>query len=199
MRDFDMLRFSLAAAAVLLCTTSFAHDHPAGAAQDDMPEMEMNDPAAAGGPAVTAGDLELSGAFTRATLPNAPVGGGYLTITNKGTSDDRLVSVSTPVAGTSQIHQMKMDGDVMKMNALPDGLVIPAGGTVRLEPGGYHLMFMDLQEPLVEGQSLSVTLTFEKAGTVELQLPIGSPAAKGPATDHSKHSELVTLRLGDFA
>ena len=191
-----MLRFSLAAAAVLLCTTSFAHDQPPALTEGDTHAMEMHDLA---GPVVTVGDLELSGAFTRDTLPNAPVGGGYLTITNKGDTDDRLIAVSTPVAGTSQIHEMKMDGDVMKMNALPDGLVIPAGSTVKLEPGGYHLMFMDLKGPLVEGESIAVTLTFEKSGTVELQVPIGSPAAKGSDMDHSMHSEIVTAHLGDFA
>ena len=163
----------------------------------DMGAMNMGAMDAPAGAPVTVGDLEISGAFTRATLPNAPVGGGYFTITNKGAADDRLVSVSTPAAGTSQIHQMKMDGDVMKMNALPDGLVIPAGQSVSLEPGGYHLMFMDLTRPLVEGQSITVTLTFEKAGAVEVQVPIGSPAAKGP--DHSMHSEIVTVRLGDLA
>jgi uncharacterized protein YcnI/copper(I)-binding protein len=152
-----------------------------------------------GGAPVTVGDLEITGAFTRATLPNAPVAGGYLTITNKGAADDRLVSVSTPAAGTSQIHEMKMDGDVMKMNELPDGLVIPAGESVALAPGGFHLMFMDLTGPLVEGESVTVTLTFEKAGAVEVQLPVGSPAAKGPAMDHSMHSELVVMNLGDLA
>lgn len=164
----------------------------------DMGSMDMGSVDMGGAP-VTVGDLEISGAFTRATLPNAPVGGGYLTITNKGAADDCLVSVSTPAAGTSQIHEMKMDGDVMKMNELPDGLVIPAGQSVSLAPGGYHLMFMDLTGPLVEGQSITVTLTFEKAGAVEVQLPVGSPAARGPAMDHSMHSEIVTVRLGDVA
>lgn len=159
----------------------------------DMGAMDM------GGAPVTVGDLEITGAFTRATLPNAPVGGGYLTITNRGGADDRLVSVSTPAAGMSQIHEMKMEGDVMKMNELPDGLVIPAGGSVALAPGGYHLMFMDLTGPFVEGQSITVTLTFEKAGAVDVQLPIGSPAAKGPAMDHSMHSEIVTVNMGAFA
>jgi hypothetical protein len=161
--------------------------------------MDMGAMDAPAGAAVTVGDLSITGAFTRATLPNAPVGGAYLTITNSGAADDRLVSVTTPAAGVSQIHEMKMDGDVMKMNELPDGLVIPAGETVKLEPGGYHLMLMQLTGPLVEGQSITVTLTFEKAGAVEVQVPIGSPAAKGPAMDHSMHSEATTLDIGDLA
>jgi len=137
----------------------------------------------------TIGDLTITGAFTRATLPNAPVGGAYLTITNSGTADDRLVSASTPAAGMTQIHEMKMDGDVMKMNELPDGLVIPAGQSVALEPGGYHLMLMQLTGPLVEGTKVPVTLTFEKAGTVEVEVDVGGIAAKEPAMDHAMHGD----------
>jgi len=163
----------------------------------DMGGMDMGATGDVG--SATVGDLAISGAFTRATLPNAPVGGAYLNITNNGAADDRLVSVSTPAAGMSQIHEMKMDGDVMKMNELPDGLVVPAGQTVKLEPGGYHLMLMKLTGPLVEGQTITVTLTFEKAGKVDVELPIGSPAAKGPQMDHSMHSEIVAVRTGEAA
>lgn len=185
-----MLKYALAAVAVLACTPAFAHSgHMAAPA-----EMQM-----VAGKVVTVGDLEIAGAFSRATLPNAPVGGGYLTITNKGDADDRLIAVSTPVAGTSQIHEMKMEGDVMRMKELPDGLVIPAGETVKLEPGGYHLMFMELKAPLVEGQSFVVTLTFEQAGTVEVEVEVGSPAAKMPDMEHPMHSEIVTLSREDFA
>lgn len=181
-------------APVLTVTAAGGGDHAMGA-------MDMG--AAVGAPGgmdtagtpVTVGDLEISGAFARATLPNAPVGGGYLTITNKGATDDRLVSLSTPAAGKAQVHEMKMDGDVMKMNELEGGLVIPAGQSVSLAPGGYHLMFMELAGPFIEGQSIAVTLTFEKAGSVEVQIPVGSPAAKGPA----KLSEIVGPKLGDVA
>jgi copper(I)-binding protein len=135
--------------------------------------------------AITAGDLEISGAFTRATLPNAPVGAGYLTITNKGAADDRLVSATSTVAGTTQIHEMKMEGDVMKMNELRDGVVIPAGGSVTLEPGGLHIMFMQLKQPFAEGSTIPVTLTFEKAGSVEVELAVGAINADEPAHDMS--------------
>ncbi len=197
-----MFKHVLATLLVLVSTPAFAHEAPAAHPETGCAhggaitpaEMQMT-----AGQAVTLGDLEITGAFTRATLPNAPVAGGYLTISNKGAADDRLVSVSTPAAGMAQIHEMKMEGDVMKMNELPEGLVIPAGGSVALAPGGYHLMFMDLTGPLVEGESIIVTLTFEKAGTVEVQIPVGSPAAKGPAMDHSMHSELVTVRHGALA
>ena len=126
-----------------------------------------------------AGDIEITGAFARATLPNQPAGGGFMTITNNGTEDDRLIAVETAVAGTSGIHEMSTDGEVMRMRELPDGLEIPAGETVNLEPGGYHLMLMGLNMPLVEGEKFVVTLTFEKAGTVEVTLDIGPRDAKG--------------------
>jgi copper(I)-binding protein len=133
----------------------------------------------------TIGDIEVSGAFTRATLPNAPVGAGYLTITNKGAADDRLVSATSTVAGTTRIHEMKMEGDVMKMNELPDGVVIPAGGSVTLEPGGLHIMFMQLNQAFAEGSTIPVTLTFEKAGSVEVELAVGAINADEPAHDMS--------------
>ena len=129
------------------------------------------------------GNLEISGAFTRATLPNAPVGGGFLTIVNSGDAADRLVSASTPAAGVAQFHQMQMDGDVMTMGELPNGIAIPPGETVTLAPGGLHIMLMDLTRPLVEGETVPLTLTFETAGTIEIALPIADPAADAPATE----------------
>jgi periplasmic copper chaperone A len=129
---------------------------------------------------VAIGDLEVSDGFARATLPNAPVGGGYLTVTNTGSEDDTLIGVSSPVADRVQLHEMKMEGDVMRMGALPDGIPIPAGETVTLAPGGLHLMFMDLKQPLVENETIVVTLTFAKAGTTEFQLIVSGPDAGMP-------------------
>lgn len=159
-----MLRFAHAAlvAALLFVTPALAHDGT-----------------------VHHGPLNISGPFSRATLPNAPVGGGFLTIENTGPDADRLVSATSPVSDDVQIHQMQMDGDVMRMRALPDGLDLPAGETVRLAPGGYHLMFMAIQQPLVEGETVPVTLTFEKAGPVEIELSVLAPAADAPA--HTEH------------
>ncbi len=76
---------------------------------------------------------------------------------------------------------MDNDNDVMRMRALPEGLPIPAGATVVLEPGGLHLMFMDLHRPLVEGDTVTITLTFERAGTIDVPLVVGAPNAEGPA------------------
>jgi copper(I)-binding protein len=141
----------------------------------DMPAMTA-DPLAP----VSIGDIEITDAFTRATLPNAPVAGGYLTITNKGKAEDSLLSATSPAAGKVELHQMSMQGDVMKMAPLPDGIVVPAGETVELSPGGLHIMFMQLKRPFVEGETVPVTLDFEKAGTVEVQLPVGGIGADAP-------------------
>ncbi len=125
------------------------------------------------------GDLEITNAFSRETLPNQPAGGGFLTVTNKGAEDDVLISATSPVSGRVEIHEMKMQGDVMRMRELADGLPIPAGETVELKPGGYHIMFMDLNAPFVEGEAIDVTLTFEKAGEVAVKLMVGPRDADG--------------------
>lgn len=135
---------------------------------------------------VTVGALEIKGGFARATLPNQPVGGGFFTVTNTGEADDRLLSVATDVSPRGEIHEMSMDDSVMKMRKLEDGLVIAAGETVVLKPGGYHLMFMELTQPLVKGEVLPVTLTFETAGAVVVPLAIKAPNARG-SDNHSSH------------
>lgn len=139
----------------------------------------------ASGGAVMLGDIGISGQFTRATPPGAKIAGGYLTLNNDGAQDDRLIGASSPVAGSIEIHEMTMQGDVMKMRALPDGVPLRAGQTVELKPGGYHLMMMDLTQPLTEGESVPLTLTFENAGEVQLSLPVGAINAKGGA--HAGH------------
>jgi len=123
--------------------------------------------------AVTIGDLELSGGFTKAMLPGQPVGGGFITITNKGAEDDVLISATSPNAGEVQLHEMAMVNDVMKMRQLPDGIKVPAGQSVELKPGGLHLMFFKISEPFRDGATVPVTLTFQKAGSVDVVLPIG--------------------------
>eukprot|EP01032_Pedospumella_encystans_P006381 gene6381-7640_t len=122
---------------------------------------------------VMTGDLELTAGFTKAMLPGQPVGGGFITITNKGGEDDRLLSATSAQAGEVQLHEMAMEGDVMKMRQLNDGIAIPAGETVELKPGGLHLMFFKVSDPFKEGATVNVTLTFEKAGAVDVVLPVG--------------------------
>ena len=132
------------------------------------------------------GPINISAPFTRATLPNAPVGGGFMTIENSGTEADRLVSVSANVSGAVQIHEMAMQGDVMKMRQLKDGLEIPAGETVELKSGGYHLMLMKPAKPYVEGEKVPVTLEFEKAGKIDMEFNVTSAKGKA-ASGHSHH------------
>ncbi|TPW27640.1 DUF1775 domain-containing protein [Martelella alba] len=133
---------------------------------------------------VKVGDLDLSDAFARATLPGAPVGGGFLTITNNGDTDDRLIAVSSDAAGVMQLHNMRMDGDVMKMYQMTDGIPVPAHETVTLAPGGLHVMFMDLHGPLVENSTVEVELTFEKAGKVIVPFAVKGVAAREAGMDH---------------
>lgn len=149
--------------------------------------------AAASGPAaassVKVGDLTLTAPWTRATPGGAKVAGGYVTITNTGASADRLISGTFTQAGRVEIHEMAMKDGVMVMRPLADGLEIPAGGTVTLAPGGFHIMFMDLKQPLKEGETVSGTLTFQKAGTVNVTFDvrgIGAGAGTPAATEH-KH------------
>lgn len=136
---------------------------------------------------VKAGDLLITQAWSRQTPAGAKVAGAYLTIENKGASADRLVSGSGDVAGRVEIHEMAMDGGVMKMRPLDKGLVIDPGKTVKFAPGGYHLMLMDLKSPLKQGDKVPVTLQFEKAGKVNLMLDVQGVGAQAPGGDHSGH------------
>lgn len=129
-------------------------------------------------------ELAVLGAFARATLPNQPVGGGFVTITNNGLEDDRLIAVSTSIAGRAEIHEMAMQGETMQMREIAEGLPIPAGETVSLEPGGYHLMFMALEHPLVEGDSFHATLIFEKAGPMDVRFTIRGKGARSHGHNH---------------
>ncbi len=128
---------------------------------------------------ITKADLVISSAWSRATPAGAQVAGGYLTISNKGTSAERLVSFTTDLAGQPEVHEMTNEGGVMKMRPLAKGLVIPAGGTVKLEPGGYHLMLLQLKKQLAAGQRFKVTLVFEKAGPVEVDFEVRAMGQDG--------------------
>lgn len=124
------------------------------------------------------GAIEIDAPFSRATLPMAPTGGAYFSIINTGTTDDRLVSATSPVSGEVQMHEMKIENSVASMREVPDGIVIPAGATVALTPSGTHLMLTHLTQPLVQGETLPLTLTFEHAGNITVEVPIGSIAAR---------------------
>lgn len=115
------------------------------------------------------GDIAISGVWARPSV--AKNGAAYLTLTNKGGGDDALLSASSSVAGTVEIHDMEMDGTIMRMRRL-DRLVLPAGETVMAAPGGTHIMLMGLSAPLVEGSAFPMRLTFEKAGEIEVSVPV---------------------------
>lgn len=129
---------------------------------------------------VKAGDLVISQAWSRATPKGAKIGGGYLNIENKGSAPDRLIGGSADFAGSVQVHEMSMEGSVMKMRSVEKGLTIEPGKTVKLAPGGYHLMMMDLKAPLKQGEKVPVTLEFERAGKVTVSLDVLGAGAKGP-------------------
>src|SRR6202045_1876900 len=130
---------------------------------------------------IKAGDLVISQAWSRATPGGAKVAGGYLTIENKGTAPDRLVGGSADIADKVQVHEMATNNGVMTMRPLDKGLSIEPGRTVKLAPGGYHLMLLDLKSPLKQGDKVPVTLEFEKAGKVKLSLDVQGVGAQGPA------------------
>lgn len=111
--------------------------------------------------------MQFSNAWIRATPPNAQVAGGFVEIDNQG-SDDRLISISSSLSSKVEIHEMKMDGDVMQMRQLKDGLQIPGKEITVLKPGGLHLMFIQPKQALREGQKITATFLFTKAGKREV-------------------------------
>lgn len=126
---------------------------------------------------IKVGTLQISAPWARATPKGAAVGGGYLKITNTGTTADRLLGGSTDVAGGVEVHEMSMSGGTMKMRHLANGLEIEPGQTVELKPGGYHLMFTHLKQQLQQGQHFKATLQFEKAGKADVDFSIAGIAA----------------------
>lgn len=129
---------------------------------------------------VKVGALQITAPWARATPQGASVGGGYLTITNTGTTPDRLTGGSTPVSERLEVHEMTMDNGVMKMRPVTGGLEIKPGQTVELKPGGYHLMFPGLKQHLQQGHTFKATLSFEKAGNVDVTFDIMSMGATAP-------------------
>lgn len=118
------------------------------------------------------GGIELRHPWTRATPPGASVAVVYVEIVNSGSDADRLIAISAPVAEAGEIHETKMDGDVMQMRRVEGGLEIPPGTTVALKPGGIHGMLTKLDQPLVQGSTVEAVFTFEKAGAIEVELVV---------------------------
>jgi len=132
-----------------------------------------------------AGDIEIVQPWSRATPEGAKVAAGYLVLKNHGSSPDRLVSATGEIAGVTQVHEMAVDDKgVMTMRQLADGLEVPADGEVALKPGSFHIMFMDLKRPIREGETFKGTLTFEKAGSVEVEYTVDAMGGNA-MKDHS--------------
>ncbi|MBI1201561.1 MAG: copper chaperone PCu(A)C [Rhodopseudomonas sp.] len=157
-----MLRFaSVAAITAMLMVPAVAHDFTVGA-------------------------LKIGHPWARATPKGASIGGGYMTVTNTGTTPDRLVSGASVVSKSFEVHEMSMDNGVMKMRMLPKGLEIKPGETVTFKPGGYHVMFIGLDHQLMQGQRFKATLQFEHAGKVDVDFVVeglGAMKADSPAHD----------------
>jgi copper(I)-binding protein len=128
----------------------------------------------------TAGSLTISHPWSRQTAPGARTGAGYLAIVNHGRLDDRLTGGSTPIADRLEVHSMTMDQGVMRMRPVRAGLVVPAGRTLELKPGGYHIMLIGLKTPLRKGDSVPAVLTFAKAGAVKVAFKVESIGASAP-------------------
>jgi copper(I)-binding protein len=143
--------------------------------------------------AALAQTVDVQGAWARATVPGQKATGAFMKLTAKESST--LVSASSPAAGVVEVHEMKMEGDIMKMRAVQGGLDLPAGKAVELKPGGYHVMLMDLKAPLRKDTTVPVTLVFKDAKGVEtkteLKLPVSmtAPGGAAPMMEHSSHTK----------
>jgi len=135
--------------------------------------------------------VEASQGWSRATPPGAAVGGGYVTLRNQADAPDRLLAVESAASARVEIHEMRMEGEVMKMRRLDDGLELPAHATVVLQPGGNHLMFIEPHAPFVVGQPLQAKLVFQNAPPLTVQfevMPMGAEApAQGTPMQHMQH------------
>jgi copper(I)-binding protein len=130
---------------------------------------------------IKAGDLLIVHPWSRQTPANAKVAAGFLKIVNNGTTEDRLLSATAEIADSVQLHEMKMVGDVMEMAEVAGGIPIPPGATVELKPKSLHIMFIGLKSAPMPGSVFKGTLTFEKAGTVNVDFEVQEMGKDEPA------------------
>ena len=140
---------------------------------------------------VVAQTVAITNSWVRATVQGQKATGAFMTVTSK--ENAKLVTVSSPVAGIAEIHEMKMEKDVMKMAALPNGLDLPAGKAVDLKPGGFHIMLMDLKLPLNKDVAVPLTLTFQDSSgkksqqVVQVPVSVQPPSGQGVNHQHGDH------------
>jgi hypothetical protein len=136
------------------------------------------------------GQVNVDHPWSRPTPPGTPMGVGYMTISNSGSSDITLIGAATPRAGNVSIHETRMHDGVMRMAPVKGGLPIPAGATVELKPHSFHLMLEKLKSPLGEGESIPLTLSFDGAEDMQIELtvkPLDGGMMKKQDMDHSGH------------
>lgn len=131
------------------------------------------------------GSLHIGHPWSRATPKGATIGAGYLKITNNGTTPDRLIGGSSDAAKSFELHVMSMENGVMKMRPVEGGIEIKPGETVEFKPESYHVMFVGLKEPLVQGHRVKATLEFAKAGKVAVEFVVESIGARQGNDDHA--------------
>ena len=133
--------------------------------------------------------VDVQGAWARATVQGQMASGAFMKLTAK--TDTKLVGISSPVAGVVEVHEMKMEGDIMKMRALEGGVDLPAGKSVELKPGGYHVMLMDLKMPLKKDTTIPMTLVFKDAkgvqSTMAIKVPVSTAPPAGAGLGHADH------------
>lgn len=182
-QDPHALKFPAPGIHIMAANQAGGHQHMA---QNQHQHGAQHGAAPVTGQVIRLGDLEIVAPWSRATPGGAKVAGGFMKITNKGQSPDRLVGGSSEISGAFEVHEMRMDGNVMRMRALEKGLEIKPGETVELKPGGYHVMLLDLKKPLKAGDTVKGTLVFEKAGKVEVSYSVQTMSGGG-GHDHGQH------------
>ena len=134
-----------------------------------------------------AGNLYIDHPHARPTPPGGRTGAAYFSVANKGGSPDRLLRASSPRAASVELHSMSMEGNVMRMRALP-AVALPAGGMVKFEAGGLHVMLTGLKQPLKAGERFPMTLVFEKSGPVTVEIAVEEAGAAVPAAKAGTHA-----------
>ena len=133
-------------------------------------------------------DITVKDAYVRSSTPSSVTGAAFMALMNDGPEDDRLIAASSDVAGRVGLHtHIQDDNGVMRMTEIEGGIVIPAGGMHMLQRGGDHVMFMGLNAPLEQGSEIAVTLTFEKAGEIQVMIPV----------DHERRPDHGAMKHGD--